>query len=218
MKTPILFIEARRKFNLSDIDFSVLDNLHGKTISLASTIQYLDLIPHVKKYLEKKGKEVIIKKGSFYKAQVLGCQPQAFDKKADTLLLIADSKFHALNNAIQLNREIYAFNTKKLEKLSKKELEKENKKIKAKQKKFLSYNNIGVIISIKQGQNYKQINWLKKKIEKLRKKVYIFETDTINIQELENFPDINIWVNTACPGLNLDDSRIINLKDILEFL
>jgi diphthamide biosynthesis enzyme Dph1/Dph2-like protein len=213
-----LFIETRRKFIKNDIDFNVLDKLNGKSISLAATIQYLGLIPLVKEYLESKGKNIILKKGPFYEGQVLGCQSQAFDKKADTLLLITDGKFHALNNAIQLNREIYVFNTKSLEKVTKEDLEANRKKIKGKQNKFLTYNNIGLIVSSKQGQHYKQSEEIAKKIEKMGKNTYIFETDNINLEEFENFPNIKMWVNTACSGLGLDDPRIINLRDILEFI
>lgn len=215
MKT--LFIEARKKFN-KEIDLSALDELPSKTISLASTIQYLDLVPIVKKYLESKGRQVIIKQGAYYKAHVIGCNSNAFDKTSDILLLLADGKFHAINNAIQLNKELYIYNTNELNKITKQELEKYKQKTKAKQVKFLSSNNIGLLVSTKSGQHYKNAQALAKKIEKLDKQVYIFETNNINIKELENFPQIQIWVNTACYGLARDDSKIINYQDILEFL
>ena len=215
MKT--LFIEARRKFP-KNIDLSPLDKLKGKKISLAATIQYLDLVPLVKKYLEKKSKKAIIKPGAAYKAHVLGCNSNAFDKKADTLLLLADGKFHAINNALQLDKELHIYNTKNIEKITKQEINKIKQKTKAKQAKFLSYNIIGLLTSTKPGQHHKGIYNIKKKIQKLNKKAYIFQSNDINIAELENFPQIKIWVNTACPGLALDSSKIINLQDVAEFL
>jgi diphthamide biosynthesis enzyme Dph1/Dph2-like protein len=211
-----LFVEARKKFK--EVDYSALDELKGKNISLAATIQYLDLIPEVKKYLESKGKKVLIKKGAFYDAHVLGCNPNAFDVKADTLLLITDGKFHAMNNAINLEKEIYVFTTKKLEKITKEDIEANLRKIKGKKNKFLHAEKVGLILTTKYGQKHNQIFNIKKKIEKLGKKVFIFETDNISLGELENFPGIQIWVNTACYGLGLDDLRIVNLKDILEYL
>ncbi len=213
-----MFIEMRKKFDLNEIDFSVLDSLDGKTISLAATIQYLDLIQPVKEYLESKGKEVILKKGAFYEGHVLGCNPRAFDKKADTLLLLTDGKFHALNNAINLEKEILVFNTKTLEKVSQEEIDKALKKIEAKKKKFLMSNIIGLILSSKPGQRSKQISKIKKNIEKTGKKVFVFESNNIGVGELENFPEIQIWVNTACYGLGLDDSKIVNYSDMAEFL
>ncbi|MCK5320952.1 diphthamide synthesis protein [Candidatus Pacearchaeota archaeon] len=214
----VLFVEARRKFEDSDINLKVLDDLKGKTISLAASIQYIGLISKVRSYLESKGKKVVIKQGAYYKGHVLGCSSVAFDKSADTLLLITDGKFHAINNAIQLQKEIYIFTTKNLEKIEQKEIDVCNKKTQIKKVKFLAANKIGLIVSVKHGQHQKSIHTIKDKIEKLDKRVYVFEADNINTTEFENFPQIEIWVNTACYGLARDDSKIINLSDILEFL
>ena len=220
MKSKTLFIEMRRKLTESDIDLSALNKLPGKTISLSAIIQYLDLIPIVKKYLEKQGKKVIIKQGAKYPSHVLGCNSSAFDKSADTLLLLADGKFHAINNAIQLQSPIYIYNTKNIEQISKQDIETENKKTQAKISKFLSYNIIGLIQSAKPGQLHPDIAKLKQKIQNKfpEKQIYIFESDNISIQELENFPQIKIWINTACPGLALDSEKIVNLKDIEQFI
>ncbi|MFH1238012.1 MAG: diphthamide synthesis protein [archaeon] len=214
----VLFIEARRKFKDSDINLKLLNGLKGKTISLAATIQYIGLIPKVKSYLESKGKKVIVKKGAYHQGHILGCNSSAFEKSADTLLLITDGKFHAINNAIQLQKEVYIFTTKTLEKIEQKEIEAHNKKIQIKKIKFLAANNIGLLVSMKHGQHQKLIHTIKEKIKKLNKQVYIFEADNINPAEFENFPQIEIWVNTSCYGLARDDSKIINLSDILEFL
>ncbi len=96
MKT--LFIETKRKFKDSGINLKLLNTLKGKTIALAATIQYIDLIPKIKSYLESKGKKVITKQGAYYEGHVLGCNSSALDKSADILLLITDGKFHAINN------------------------------------------------------------------------------------------------------------------------
>jgi len=211
-----LYIETRRKFK--DIDLSILDKLPGKTISLAATIQYIGLIPKVKKYLESKGKKVILKKGAYYEGHVLGCNSSALDNSTDTLLIITDGKFHAMNNAIQLQKEIYVFTTKTLEKIEQKEIDSHNKKAETKKKKYLTAQKVGLLVSTKHGQRQKTIHNIKQQIEKTNKEVYLFEANDINVAEFENFPQIQIWVNTACSGLARDDMRIINLTDILEFL
>jgi len=216
MKT--LFIEMRKKVKDSNIDLSVLRDLPGKKISVGAIIQYIELIPKVKRYLESNGKEVLIKKGACYKGHILGCDSSAFDKTADALLLIADGKFHAINNAIQLQREIYVFNTKTMEKISQKEIQEFNKKILAKKKIFLSADVVGIIVSLKIGQKSNLVNSIKEKIEHLNKKVFVFECDNVNPSEFESFPQVKILVNTACFGLAQDDKRIINLSDVLEFL
>jgi diphthamide biosynthesis enzyme Dph1/Dph2-like protein len=213
-----LFIETRRKFKDSEINLSILDKLPGKTISLAATIQYIDLVPKVKSYLESLNKKVIIKQGAHYKAHVLGCNSTALDKTSDTLLIITDGKFHAINNAIQLQKEIFVFNTKTLDKVTQAEIDAHNTKTLTKQKKFLSAKFVGLLVSTKHGQHHKQIHKIKKKIQDLNKKVYTFESNSIDTTEFENFPQIQIWINTACFGLARDDMRIINLQDITQFL
>ena len=214
----VLNIEARKKFDFDEIDFSLLDGIPNETISVAGSVQYLDLIPLVKDYLEKKGKRVLVKKGAYYIGHVLGCNSSAFDLSADEFLLLCDGKFHAKNNAIQIQKEIYIFNGNSLEKITRQEIEEHNRKTKGKKTKFLSAEKVGLIVSVKEGQNFKGIENIRDKISKLNKKVYIFEADNIDLNEFENFPEIKIWVNTACFGLARDDKRIINLVDVLEFL
>ena len=216
--TKILFVEARRKFDLNEIDFSSLDKLPTGEISLAATVQYLNLIDPIKKYLESKGRKVFVEKGAYYEGHVLGCNPSAFDKSKEVLLLLCDGKFHALNNSIILDRPIYVFNTRTLEHIGEEDLAFYRKKVKSKQMKFLNEEKVGLILSTKQGQKTLASGAMKDKIEKLGKKVFLFESDNIDTGELENFNDIKIWINTACFGLALDDSKIINFNDIMEFL
>ena len=142
---------------------------------------------------------------------------RSLDKTADTILIITDGKFHAINNAIQIQKPIHIFSGQTLDKITQKEIDTHNKKTLAKQKKFLLANTVGIILSTKHGQHHKQIDKIKTKIEALNKKTYIFEANNINTQELENFPQIQIWINTACFGLARDDPRIINLQDIIQF-
>jgi|GEM_PF-478639 diphthamide biosynthesis enzyme Dph1/Dph2-like protein len=227
MKT--LFIETKRKFKDSYIDLKLLDSIKGKTISVAATIQYINLVPKIKAYLESLNKKVTIKQGAHHKAHILGCNSTALDKEADEILIITDGKFHAINNAIQIQKPIHIFSGQTLEKITQKEIDTQNKRTLAKQKKFLLSETVALILSTKQGQHlgrgsralkgyHNQVNKLKARIEKLNKKVYIFEANNINTQEFENFSQIQIWINTACFGLARDDPRIANLQDILEFL
>jgi len=216
MKT--ILIETRRKFKDSEIKYNLLDNIKGNSISLAATIQYIGLIPKVKSYLESKGKKVIIKQGAYYKAHVLGCNSSALEKSSDAFLIITDGIFHAMNNAIQIQKEIYVFTTHTLEKIEQKDIDAHNKKTLTKQKKFLAAKMIGLLVSTKHGQHQKAIHIIKDRIEETNKKVYVFESNNINTSEFENFPQIQMWINTACFGLARDDIRIINLSDILKFI
>jgi len=176
------------------------------------------MVPKIKSYLESLGKKVTIKQGAHHKAHVLGCNSIALDKNSDILLMITDGKFHAINNAIQLQKPITVFTGTTLEDVTQKDIDAHNKKTLAKQKKFLLSEAVALILSTKHGQHHKQIEKIKARIKALNKKVYIFESNNINTSEFENFPQIQLWINTACYGLARDDSRIVNLVDISEFL
>ena len=87
-----------------------------------------------------------------------------------------------------------------------------------KKKKFLLADKVGLLVSVKWGQNFKMVNEVKERFLKMGKIVYVFEADNIDVNEFENYTDIGMFVNTACFGLARDDNRIINLQDVLEFL
>jgi len=85
--------------------------------------------------------------------------------------------------------------------------------------KFLDSDEIGIIISTKPGQNYyKEALALKDKYKE--KNFYYLIFNTINFNDLENFPFIDCFVNAACPRIGFDDSMhfqksIINIENIL---
>ena len=61
----------------------------------------------------------------------------------------------------------------------------------------------------------------RKKLEKKYKdkKFYYFACDTLSIDELENFPFVQAWINTMCPRIGYEDllrtrMAIVNLEDV----
>lgn len=201
MKT--LFIPAIKK-NIS-FNSQVFSGL-PKKLHILYTIQYKELASAIKQELSSKDFQVL----GF--EQVLGCSKV---KPKATFLLIGSGRFHATQIAFSTGKPVYVYNSK-LDKINEEEIKQYENREKAKISRFLMSNSIGIIISTKSGQNYKNPEKLKNKLEKKYpdKKFYLFLADNINIQELENF-NIDFWVNTACPGLSLDSSRIINLDKIL---
>ena len=79
--------------------------------------------------------------------------------------------------------------------------------------KFLNSSNVGILVSTKPGQeNLKKAIELKKKLKK--KNSFLFITNNINKQEFENFSQIDSWVNTACPRMDMNDGEIVNINDV----
>ena len=49
------------------------------------------------------------------------------------------------------------------------------------------------------------------------KSFYFFLADTLDYNELNNFPFIDAWLNTMCPRVE-EDIKVLNLEDLKEFL
>jgi len=205
-----LFINAERKVEKPKI--SEISKKLPKKLHILYTIQYKGITENIKQQLEKTGVKITAIE------QILGCSK--ITPKAP-ILLISSGKFHltqALSN-IAKPTPIYYYNaeTGKTEKIGKEHIEDLKKKEKARLSKFYSSENIGMLISTKPGQNkLKQALQEKKNLKKKfkDKNFYIFMFETINLNELVNFP-IDIWINFACPGLYFDSPKIINYKKLI---
>ena len=203
MKT--LFIEARKK-NLKLGEEAKKFISSANNFSILYSIQYKSLAEQFKKEAERQKKKVLCLQ------QVLGCSNPKLEKS--TIVLIGSGRFHAVNLASRLKQPIYIISQDKIDRITEEEIKKLEARKKAALIKLYSSKELVIIISTKPGQNkQKQAFILKNKLEKQGKKVYLFLADNINLAELENF-SLPIYINTACPGLFLDSSKIINLEDI----
>lgn len=206
-----MFIPAKsnQKISLGKV------NLKGK-VGVVTTIQYLN---SVKKLC----------KGSFiFCGQVIGCDfSNALKLKSnvDSYLYIGTGKFHPLGLAIAAKKDIYILNpiSNHFSKLSNGEIEDYAKKRKGSIIKFLHAEKIGLLITLKQGQytpkRYSSLKEKMKIIENLekkypKKKFFTFVFNTLRKEELENFNDIQCWVNLACPRIIDDYESIVNVSEI----
>jgi diphthamide biosynthesis enzyme Dph1/Dph2-like protein len=199
----VMFIPAKAEFDLSELD---LDKIKHKKLGLITTVQFVDELPKIKKFLESKGFEAVIG------GEILGCRIDAAEKikdKIDAFLFIGSGHFHPI--AMQgLGKTIY---------LPSGEVMKEKKKNKAMWVKFLSATHIGIMLSLKPGQSMiKQAEKMKKDLEKNYpgKNFYLFLFDTLDTVQMRNFPFIEAWINTACPRI-ADDVKVLNYEDIAYF-
>jgi len=218
----LMFVEARYKKPVF-IGKHVL-KLPEK-IGLVTTVQFIGQVKEVKLQLEKEGKKVFFGKGKYaaYQAQVLGCDVDSavsIEKKVDAFLYIGSGMFHPTAISLKTKKDVFTFNplTNKFNKIDGKDVERINKRKKGALIKFLSSKEIGVIVTTKPGQEQlKKAFELKSKFKD--KNFYFLIFNTIDFNQLENFPFIECFVNTACPRIALDDSikltkSIINLEDI----
>lgn len=221
MKT--LFIEAK-----STIPVNIPDNYIKelpKKVGLVTTVQFIDQIEKIKKKLESSKKEVFYGKGARakYRGQILGCDVGAAEhmkEEVEAFLYIGSGEFHPLMIALKTNKPVFKFNptTNEFTKVKKEEIDKINGRLKGMRTKFLSSQSIGVLVSTKQGQqNFKLADKIKKNYP--GKHFHVFAFDTLDFSQLENFPDIEFWVNTACSRIVYDDAiehgiSMLNYEDI----
>lgn len=213
----IKFVEARYKGKI-ELNDKQIDKLPNQ-IGLCSSVQFVESLKNISKQLSKKDKKVslIETNNGFYKGQILGCSIIK-NKNFDAILYIGDGRFHPIQMKSEFNKKVFAYNpfSKVLNEVT--GVEKYFKREKGMLIKFLNSKQIGIILSTKPGQRFGDYKKLIRKYPK--KKFYKFISDNINFNQLQNFNFIEIWVNTACPRIGLEDSfenklKIINIEKIL---
>lgn len=220
MKTIFIPAKYGGELDLSNIK---LDELPTK-LGIVTTAQFLNSIDKIKDFLEKNNKEVFIdKEKQKNSGQLLGCDTGAAEKihdKVDAFLYIGSGEFHPLGVALKTNKDVFTFNpvTSIFSRLNKEEIEKYEKQKKVKLSKFLTADNVGILVTLKPGQySYRKAEEIKNKLKQQGKNAFIFVFDTLDPNELNNFSFIDFWVNTACPRIS-DDKDKKNVIDMSEIL
>ena len=203
MKT--LFIPVKSKAKLNSKKVLEISSKLPKSIAIAYSIQYKEIAEQIKKILSDKHNITKI-------TQVLGCSKPLFSKQTKAILIITDGEFHATSLAFETKLPVYILNSNKFEKISEKSIELLEKKQKASYVRYLNSKEIGILVSTKPGQQRlnRAINF-KKNLK--NKKPYLFISNNLNPNEFENF-GLKCFVNTSCPRMDLEDSRIINLNTL----
>lgn len=218
MKT--LFLEARVAMDIA-LSLEQIKQLPQK-IGLFTTIQFIDSIDGVLAQLKEAGITVHLLKGKHTQrpGQILGCEYLNYSVPA--FLYIGDGMFHPQAIAIKNEKPIFCYNpyTTQMVLFDRKEIDLAVKHHKVAIMKFLEANNIGVLISTKPGQQFmKRCLLFKEKCEAKGKKVYLMLSNTVDFAQMNNFPFIQCWVNSACPRIGIDDKNkvdkpMVNLEDV----
>ena len=204
-----------------------------KVIALYAAVQFSSRLHGIIEQLKREGIKVVSSKPARTKGkyQILGCDVYHgnlhLKEEVDAYLYIGDGRFHPLalvlqQRGMQSFKEVVMYDpiAKKMGMLTLKDVEAILKKSKASLKLFLLKKNIGILLTTKPGQQQYQISTaLEKKYPE--KMFYYFIDNTIDAKHFEDFPFIEVWVNTACPRIGLDDTvyikqPLINLNEALD--
>ncbi len=198
-----LYIEAHTLVDLNPILKKI--KIPEKKIGIITTVQFEH---EVKKIQDSR---------FIFGGSILGCNvdnPIKIADRVDAFLFIGSGDFHPLALK-QFKKPIYIANplTNKFSKIAEKELEALEKQQKGRLLKYLNAKKVGIIVCTKPGQNL--FNQAIKLQEKLKKESFLFICNDVDATEFENFPDIDMWINTACP--RIEHKKIINMKDLPEY-
>lgn len=232
-----LFIDAHWMGDLS-LGHEVINHLtknNVKTIGLFASVNFLKTHA-VQKQLEELNIKIITTKAkrTHKVGQILGCDSyhDSFQdniiEEADALLYIGDGMFHpeALLFAQMYNKTIKPVIcwdpvNIKMTLIGAENISKRKKAIRANLMKYMLAKTIGIMVTIKPGQQFiNKAQFLKETLQKKGKKAYIFVDDTFDYRRMEDYPFIDVWVNTACPRIGQDDvgttpKPLININEAL---
>ena len=212
-----------------------LDYLREKEYSkvgLYASVQFVGKLELVKKQLTEHGIIIHTSKAdrTNVEGQLLGCDSSQsslnLNQEIDCFLYVGDGKFHPLalvygQKDKNDKKEIICNDPlqKKMSLVSQEDVSSILKRYKGSLIKFLSSKDIGVIVTIKPGQEQlKPAFLLEKRFPD--KRFYYFIDNNVSFDHLENYPFIEVWINTSCPRVGFDDQEkflrgVINLNDAL---
>lgn len=216
----VMFVEAKYTKKV-ELPKDLIERL-PRELTLFTTIQFIDNLERIKQQLENHGKNVSIVKTrrTSRKGQILGCSTTT-TLETDALY-IGDGEFHPKALLIRNDKKVYAYNPKTGTQrvFSQEDINTILKRLQGMYATFLSSSSIGILVSTKYGQNKQRlVSRLKKRFPE--KRWYVFADDTFDPESLKDFPFVEMFVNTACERLGLDDMtekelKVINAEDLLE--
>lgn len=217
MKTYFIHATAAEEITLTEEALKQLP----KKIGLVTNAQHIAKLPDIKKQLPN----------AIMAGQVLGCRAdnaQKIAEQVDAFLFIGGGAFHPLFVALKTGKIVYCWNPadKLLSTITQEQIEAHKKDQTRQLNIFYAAQNVGVLVSTKQGQSDNKINAVSTSLKmkqpllfqkRTDKKYYLFTFDTLHLDELENFPFIDCWVNTACSRITDEKNNIVNADDIIEY-
>jgi 2-(3-amino-3-carboxypropyl)histidine synthase len=209
---PVLYVPARAKHEVLPVVEKAVPLLQGKTIGLATTVQHLHTLPDVSEFLEAKGFTALHPgRGPWAheNGQVLGCDYFGLRKlqsQVDSFLIVG-SYFHGLGAALSVEKptilaDPYDGTVRSLDADRNKIVRQRYALI----EKARGLQNFGILVSTKPGQCNPQVALqIRNQLEEKGKSAVLLYTDEILPEKLMDFTDIEVFIDTACPRLALDD-------------
>ena len=234
----VLFLEApfTGTVDLCAQTIAHFKNHKIRTVGLYASVQFVQRLARVEEQLATLGINVVSSRPDRTHAvkQLLGCDndqnslglSEVQKENIDCYLYIGDGKFHPLalvyaQRGSEVVKDVLCNDpiAKQLTLMRVDDIKNMLKKYRGSLLKFLSAKTVGVLVTIKPGQEQLRPGlMLEKKYPD--KKFYFFIDNVVSFDQLENFNFIEVWVNTACPRVGFDDQEkfvrgVVNLYDAM---
>ena len=216
----ICFIEAFSTIGFEEVMEKLLNTLQCadniRNIGVTTSVQHAHILPTLCKALEEGGYRVFIGKGSDrvkYPGQVLGCDYTAAITIADNVDIFVHfggGIFHALGLALTVQKPVLLCDPFRCEV---RDLTKEARKVKAARLYYVTKalneaRNYGIIIGCKWRQRHIfSAKRVKEMLESKGYKTMLISSFEITPDTLENYPELDAFVITACPRIPIDDYK-----------
>jgi 2-(3-amino-3-carboxypropyl)histidine synthase len=211
---PVLYVELRADFDVETLLQKAQPLLKGwRRIGLASTLQHVHLLPEVAEALRRRGFEALIGKGGGWTphdGQVLGCDYSTALSVSDMVegfLFLGGGRFHPLGLAVATGREVIAVDpyTREVSRIERGELERLLRRRMAMIEKTRRARRIGIVVSIKPGQRrIREAERMREELERHGWEAAIITLDVVRAEILNDFTELEAFIDTACPRIALD--------------
>ncbi len=230
-RVPTIYMETKAKISVKEAVEKAIPLFEPwSNIGLVTTVQHVHKLDEAKILLLKAGKTVAIGDAGLveYPGQVVGCNfsnAQSVSEEVDAFLFIGGGRFHALGVALATAKPtIIADPYEKRAYPIHDEVPRMLKQRWASISEAKGAENFGVLIGLKSGQKrLKEAVKIKEKLQKSGRKATLLALREIASDALMQFPNIDAFVNTACPRISLDDKPdflkpILSLSEALVML
>jgi len=213
-RTPTIYVEARATVSVDDAVETALPLLQKwRKIGLTTTVQHVQTLDGVREILLKAGKTVVIGDAGRlnYPGQVIGCDysnAKSTANDVEAFLFIGGGKFHALGVALSTSKPTVVADPYERRAYSvDEEAEKIIKQRWASIAEAQRAKTFAVLVGLKPGQKrLEEALSVRRKLEEKGKVAHLFAVKEVSPEMLMGFPTVDVYVNTACPRISLDDT------------
>ena len=213
-RVPTIYVEARATLNVNEAVEKALPMLEKwRKIGLTTTVQHVQTLDAARELLIREGKTVVVgdTRRLNYPGQVIGCNYSnaiSIAKDVEAFLFIGGGQFHALGVALSTSKPTVVADPYDGTAFS---VDKEAQKIFRQRWASIEEAKKGrtfaVLVGTKPGQKrLEEAIHVKEELEDEGKTACLFAIRELVPEALMEFPSVDVFVNTACPRISLDDA------------